>query len=421
MPKDKQSSSNAKFLKTIRRAQGLEISKLQVPKNRPLLDESTRLATQSVFEGYTKKCKPLRKYHIIKGVQYEVISTQSITGEYQLYIIHPEAIGEGNDGAVYKAQNINQRQCCAVKVSKLTQTPQQHAVKHEQQALRQLDLLLGVSSIKLEDGNRRDYTFMTLIEGKPLINYLYAIDSHSGSRSKHPLLLKQVLRIAEQQLLYLQRLKREKIIHRDITPANILVSSSNLAKLIDFGSCQTSLAHAVAPVETFGYLLQDFDSTEDSIHINYTPQSDLLSLAITLSECISCHDFAGYRAQIKKTLAFQRSMTLKELRIGMPDILLDDIATITDPVKKRLVVLLRLIILNEAHLRPKLSGVIKEIKSIYQTTLQKTHSDSHLAIAIETPRTLERQMTLSSLGIAFKQRKATESDQASSQGKSAKF
>ena len=150
--------------------------------------------------------------------------------------------------------------------------------------LRKFDLLPGIVSVQdFFQENNTAYLVMEYIEGGNLKNYMKSCSEKTG----HPIYWNEAFSLMRPVLDSLQKIHAAGIIHRDISPENILMDKNVKLVLIDFGSSKTSLAsrenrsmtvmvkHGYAPVEQY------------RTHGDQGPWTDIYAVCATLYHMIS--------------------------------------------------------------------------------------------------------------------------------------
>ncbi len=204
-------------------------------------------------------------------------------GSYQIV----EEIGAGGMGEVYRAIRADDeyRKEVAVKLVRSGQDSNfvLNRFKNERQILAGLD---HANIARLLDGGTTEegvpYFVMELIEGQRIDEYCNARRLATTERLELFLGVCSAVQYAHQRL----------IIHRDIKPGNILVTSVGVPKLLDFG-----IAKILEPGETTNQpaqtismirlLTPDYASPEQIKNEPITTASDVYSLGVVLYELVT--------------------------------------------------------------------------------------------------------------------------------------
>jgi eukaryotic-like serine/threonine-protein kinase len=198
-----------------------------------------------------------------------------------------EQIGTGGMGEVYRAFRIDDEYQKQVAI-KLVRAGQDsgfvvNRFKNERQILASLD---HANIARLFDGGTTDkgvpYFVMELIEGEP-------IDEYCNHRK---LPVSERLRLFSQVCSAVQYAHQRLIIHRDIKPGNILVTSAGVAKLLDFGIAKILDTEAVTgrfepTLTVFHVMTPGYASPEQIKGEPITTASDVFSLGVVLYELLT--------------------------------------------------------------------------------------------------------------------------------------
>jgi len=211
-------------------------------------------------------------------------------GRYELL----EELGRGAMGVVYKARDPQIDRLVALKV--LATAPgldpgeaQQHRERFQREA-RAAGRLAHPNIVTIHDVGEdqgRIFLVMELVQGHALDRIL---------RTRRPLPLDEVLAIGEQVASALDYAHRHGIIHRDVKPANILLSAEGRVKVTDFGIARITGADTTQAGQTFG--TPSYMSPEQVQGLTLDGRSDIFSLGAVLYEVLS-----GERAFQGETLS----------------------------------------------------------------------------------------------------------------------
>ncbi|MDB5350889.1 MAG: protein kinase family protein [Planctomycetota bacterium] len=180
-------------------------------------------------------------------------------------------LGRGGMGAVYRARDTVLERSVAIKVLKdLTGEEVGKRIKLEAQILARL---VHSHIVRLYDLNIDNETFYFIME---------EVDGTSFSRRSKKIDLNERLRVVAETAEALDYAHHQGVIHRDVKPANILLTATDVAKLSDFGLSLLSDAtqesgivrgtpHYMSPEQAKGKKI-DF-------------RTDLYALGVILYEC----------------------------------------------------------------------------------------------------------------------------------------
>ena len=231
------------------------------------------------------------------------------------YVIE-ELIGSGGCGSVFRAWQISLDRPCALKILHervLTSEAELHELTKEGRLAGRLNHPSIVQCYAIGEEDSVFYYAMELIDGKSLKQILSKRWRLQPSRA-----IDIVIQIAD-ALEYAW--SRERLVHRDIKPDNIMIDHDGFAKLTDMGLALTSHAlHQAADKEN--------DEIQGSPHylspeqIMGQPQdlrSDIYSLGIVLYQCLSGgFPFNGDSPQ--ELLMHHLDTVVPDLRDSNPDL-----------------------------------------------------------------------------------------------------
>jgi len=178
-----------------------------------------------------------------------------------------ERIGAGSMGDVYKARDTRLDRIVAIK-----QLKNEHSARFQQEA-RAIAALNHPHICTLYDVGR-DYLVMEFVDGNPV---------------KGPLPAEEAVRLAVQVASALEEAHSRGILHRDLKPGNILVTSRGTAKLLDFGLAKLTGDESGATQTIEGTVLGTaaYMSPEQAQGKPLDERSDVFSFGAVLYEMLS--------------------------------------------------------------------------------------------------------------------------------------
>jgi serine/threonine protein kinase/tetratricopeptide (TPR) repeat protein len=198
-------------------------------------------------------------------------------------------IGRGGMGTVYLAERADEvfRRRVAIKVIKRGMDTDfvLRRFRHERRILAELD---HPNIARLLDGGTTEsglpYFVMEFIEGQPLYKYCDSLRLN----------VRQRLRLFCQVCDAVDYAHQRQIIHRDIKPNNILVTTSGVPKLIDFGIAKLfnpEVMADTAPVTApfMPMMTMEYASPEQVEGQPVSRRSDVYSLGVVLYELLTGH------------------------------------------------------------------------------------------------------------------------------------
>ena len=164
-----------------------------------------------------------------------VLANQALTPGTRLgpYVIH-SLIGKGGMGEVYRAQDSRLDRPVAIKVVSPAMTTPERLQRFEQEARAASGLnhpnILTIYDVGRERGVA--YFAMEWVDGPTLRQLM-------GSE---PIALRRTLHFARQIADGLAKAHDRSIVHRDLKPENVMMTSDDLAKIVDFGIAKLGYA-----------------------------------------------------------------------------------------------------------------------------------------------------------------------------------
>lgn len=217
-------------------------------------------------------------------------------GRYEIL----EQIGSGGMATVYKGKCRLLHRFVAVKVLKQEFVEDEEFVEKFRRESQAAASLSHPNIVNIYDvGTDKDgeqiihYIVMEYIKGDTLKDYI---------RKKGKLTIKETINYASQIASAIQDAHRNKIIHRDIKPQNIMIDENNRIKVMDFGiaraatsSTITTTSEAIGSVHYF---------SPEQARGGYTDEkSDIYSLGIVMYEMITGE--LPYKGQSPITVALK--------------------------------------------------------------------------------------------------------------------
>jgi serine/threonine protein kinase len=226
-------------------------------------------------------------------------SAQPLLSAHEFELVR--VLGSGAAGKVFAARWLPRGINVAVKVLHediRPGSPEHERFVREASAVARLQCTYVVAVLELREQDERAFSVLELVEGPSVREVL----------QRGPLPIPHALRIAEDVARALAAASEEGIVHRDVKPANILLSPVGVAKLCDFGiakdldSTLGSLTASGMGLGTMAYLPPEQVSAARHVE----PSADVYSLGATLY-----HMIAG-RPPFRPTTAASLAQILRE-------------------------------------------------------------------------------------------------------------
>ncbi len=223
-----------------------------------------------------------------------------------------DKLGEGGMGVVYKAEDTDLRRTVALKFlspQALGSEEEKSRFIHEAQSAAALDHSSICTVHEIAKEGEHTFIAMAYVEGKSLKDKI-----ESG-----PLRLEEAVDIALQVAEGLQEAHEKGIVHRDVKPANIMVTPKGQAKIMDFGLAKspgrTLVTQDGTTLGTVAYM-----SPEQAGGRQADARSDIWSLGAVLYEMIAGRrPFKGdYEPAALYSILNQVQEPLTALRTGVP-------------------------------------------------------------------------------------------------------
>lgn len=202
------------------------------------------------------------KEGMIVGERYELISR----------------IGSGGMADVYKAKDHKLNRLVAVKVLKAEFRDDKTFIgkfQKEAQAAAGLAHPNIVNVYDVGEENGVNFIVMELVEGITLKDYI---------TKKGKLSVKEATSIAIQVSLGLEAAHNSNIVHRDVKPQNIIISTDGKVKLSDFGIARAASSNTISS----NIMVSVHYSSPEQVRGGYSDKkSDIYSLGVTMYEMVT--------------------------------------------------------------------------------------------------------------------------------------
>ncbi len=190
-----------------------------------------------------------------------------------------EKIGQGGMGVVYKAEDTKLKRIVALKFlpPELTRNPEaKKRFIREAQAAAALDHPYICTVHEIDEADDRIFIAMAFVPGQSLKERI----------AKGPLEIDEAVSITVQAAAGLQAAHDKGIVHRDVKPANIMLTEGGRAKIMDFGLAKLSwsadLTRTATIMGTAAYM-----SPEQVRGQQADLRTDIWSLGCTLYEMLT--------------------------------------------------------------------------------------------------------------------------------------
>lgn len=208
-----------------------------------------------------------------------------------------DLLGRGGMGLVYRAFDRQLNREVAIKTVTEGFTGDQEMMKRFYQEAAKTGALKHQNIVTVYDLGEQDgfpYIVMEYLSGDPL-------DRLIQSGKSHPLAFK--LRIIEQVCNALGYAHRNDVIHRDVKPANVIVQSDGVVKLLDFGiarqeKTESRLTRTGSVIGTLQYM-----APERLRNAAFDGRSDIFSVGVVMYQLLTGQlPFTGDYSIVQKIL-----------------------------------------------------------------------------------------------------------------------
>lgn len=223
-----------------------------------------------------------------------------------------EKLGQGGMGVVYKAEDTKLRRAVALKFLSADAIGSEEAKSrfiYEAQAAAALDHPNICTVHEIDESDGQAFIVMALVEGRSLRERI----------ASGPLKIDEALDIAIQTAEGLNEAHAKGIVHRDVKPSNLMISSSGQARIMDFGLArsaeQTKITKTGTTLGTVAYMSPEQARGDETDH-----RTDIWSLGVMLYEMITVRlPFKGAAEQaLIYSILNEEPDPITGLRAGVP-------------------------------------------------------------------------------------------------------
>lgn len=213
----------------------------------------------------SEEIKELKKGTVLKG-RYEVLSV----------------LGHGGFGTVYKAIDQLLSRFVAIKSSTMSLNKEAKLLKE----IKNVPYISHIYDYFQED--QSDYIVMRFIEGKSLS------EIHKAHNMKIP--VKELRPMLTSLCMALSQMHGKGVIHRDISPGNLILTEDGSLYLIDFGTA-TSITNSHLK-NLFSFSHKGLDAPERTVDGLIGPGTDIYSLCASIIYLISGEGIPSYEDRL---------------------------------------------------------------------------------------------------------------------------
>ncbi|KAA3614116.1 MAG: hypothetical protein D8M58_18145 [Calditrichaeota bacterium] len=224
------------------------------------------------------------------GVRWIILNWKSLLAIRKRKISHyklVERVGEGGMGTVFRAVDVNTNKIVALKVLKaemLKEESNKKRFRHEGHLLTSLRNENIVKTHEIGESGNIGFIAMEFLTGGTLEEYLEA---------NKPLSLEEIKRISLQICNGLIEIHSQKIYHRDIKTANIMLDADKNIRIMDFGLSKspivTTMTNLGTVMGTLGYV-----APEQVTGVNVDHRTDIFSFGVLIYYMLTLkHPFNG--------------------------------------------------------------------------------------------------------------------------------
>lgn len=206
------------------------------------------------------------------------MGSKVLAGRYELF----EKIGEGGMSVVYKAKDRLLNRYVAIKVLKpefIKDRKFIESFRRESQAAASLSHPNIVNIFDVGQEGNIHYIVMELVEGRTLSELI---------RDEGPLPYTRVIDLTKQIAAALSVAHKHQLIHRDVKPHNVLMTSDGTAKITDFGIAKAVNSSTIVDTTGGGIMGSVHYFSPEQARGGYVDEkSDIYSLGIVMYEMLT--------------------------------------------------------------------------------------------------------------------------------------
>jgi serine/threonine protein kinase len=221
-------------------------------------------------------------------------------------------LGAGGMGVVYRAEDTKLGRTVALKFiapREIESAEEKARFLHEAQAAASLGHPNICVVHEIDEADGRLFMAMEYVEGESLKDRV----------ARGPLKIDEALDVAIQIAQGLDAAHRKSVVHRDVKPANIMIESSGLVKIMDFGlakmSGRSKLTKTGTTLGTVAYMSPEQARGAEADH-----RSDIWSLGAVIYEMVAGRQpFKGdYEQAVLYSIMNEAPEPLTSVRAGVP-------------------------------------------------------------------------------------------------------
>ena len=232
------------------------------------------------------------------------------------YVIS-KVLGKGAMGVVYLSRDPVIGRQIALKTLAVPADSPEESDEFQQRFLREAQAagilthpgIVTVHDAGVDEATGLSFIAMELVEGKSLKDLL---------KESHPFTFSEVARIGSTIASALDYAHSKGVVHRDVKPANILLTPQGHPKITDFGVARLEASNLTATGQFIG--TPNYMSPEQVIGDPVTGRSDLFSLGVVLFELLTgSRPFTGSSlTEITYKIVNSPAPIPSQLRLGLP-------------------------------------------------------------------------------------------------------